>query len=190
VRAAVCGPPRQTRLLLLARDRLGRTLAGASVGVGALAADGESTTVAQATIVAQIHKPLDVHRDVAAEVTFHDVVAVDGLANLDDFGVGQLIDAALRAGGRVRVSVTVPFEPVFPKLFTPMESAPALFWPATRLPGLSTTGKRSTKGVATGIVDEAVLFAGFVSPPPETVTVLVTEAGALAAIATTKVICG
>src|SRR5690606_32330464 len=34
-------------------------------------------------------------RNVTAQVTFHDVVAVDGLTDLNHFGVGQFIDAAL-----------------------------------------------------------------------------------------------
>jgi hypothetical protein len=39
-------------------------------------------------------------------------------------------------------------------------------------------------------VSEALLLAGFVSPPPLTVAVLVTEAGALAAMFTVRVIAG
>src|SRR3569833_2795882 len=83
-------------LHLLASDRLGRPLAGARIGVGALATNRQTTAVAQATIVAKVHEPLDVHRHVTAKVTFHDVVAVDRLADLNDFGVGQLVDATLR----------------------------------------------------------------------------------------------
>src|SRR4051794_36430966 len=49
----------------------------------------------QATVVAQVHQPLDVHRDVATEVTFHHIVAIDGLADLDNLGVGQLVDPTL-----------------------------------------------------------------------------------------------
>src|SRR5690606_29905386 len=64
-------------LLLLTGDRLCRTLTGAGIGVGALSADRQATTVTQAAIVAQIHQTLDVHGNVAAKITFHDIVAVD-----------------------------------------------------------------------------------------------------------------
>src|SRR5262249_25354508 len=47
-------------LLLLAGDRLGRTLAGAGIGVGALAADGQPTPMSQPTVAAEVHQPLDV----------------------------------------------------------------------------------------------------------------------------------
>src|SRR6476646_4638647 len=46
-------------LLLLAGDRLCRALAGARVGVRALATNRQATAVAQATIVAEVHQPLD-----------------------------------------------------------------------------------------------------------------------------------
>jgi len=48
-----------------------------------------------ATIAAKIHQTLDVHGDFATKVAFHDVIAVDGLANLENFGVGELGNAAL-----------------------------------------------------------------------------------------------
>ena len=49
----------------------------------------------QAAIAAEIHQPLDVHRHFAAQIALDQVVAVDRLADLQDFGVGQLGDAAL-----------------------------------------------------------------------------------------------
>ena len=36
----------------------------------------------QPTIAAEIHQPLDVHRDFAPQVTFDDIVAVDDFADL------------------------------------------------------------------------------------------------------------
>src|SRR5262249_42119655 len=84
------------RDLLLAGDRLGGALAGAGVGVGALAADRQSLAVTQAAIAAQIHQALDVHRHFAAQVAFDQIVAVDGFADLDDLGLGQVADAARR----------------------------------------------------------------------------------------------
>src|SRR6185369_7604346 len=45
-------------LLLLAGDRLGRALAGAGVGVRALATDRQALAVAQAAVAGQVHQPL------------------------------------------------------------------------------------------------------------------------------------
>src|SRR5690606_17445812 len=49
--------------------------------------------VAQAAIAAEVHEPLDVHRDLAAQVALDPIVAVDRLADLQHLGVGQLVDA-------------------------------------------------------------------------------------------------
>src|SRR5690606_35038737 len=81
-------------LLLLAGDRLGLALAGACVGVGALAADGEALAVAQAAVAGEVHQPLDVHRRVAPEVSLDRVIGVDRLADLQHFGVGQVLHTA------------------------------------------------------------------------------------------------
>src|SRR3954453_12781650 len=78
------------KLLLLAGDRLGRALAGARIGMRALAADRQRAAVTQAAVGAEVHEPLDVHRDFAAQVAFNLVIAVDGLADLQHFRVGQL----------------------------------------------------------------------------------------------------
>ena len=82
-------------LLLLAGDRLRRALAGAGVGVRALAMDRQPAAMAQAAIAAEVHQALDVHRRLAAQIALDLVVAVDRFADLQDFGVGQLVDAAL-----------------------------------------------------------------------------------------------
>src|ERR1700737_981188 len=50
-----------TSLLLLARNRLGRTLACAGVGMGALPANGQAAAVSQPTVAPKVHQPLDVH---------------------------------------------------------------------------------------------------------------------------------
>src|SRR6185503_2644124 len=49
-------------LLLLAGDRLGGALAGAGVGVRALAADRQTLAVTEATVAGQVHQSLDVDR--------------------------------------------------------------------------------------------------------------------------------
>jgi hypothetical protein len=63
--------------------------------VGPLAAHGETLAVAQAAVAAQIHQALDIHANFTAKVAFDDVIAVNRLADLQDFRVRQLIDAAI-----------------------------------------------------------------------------------------------
>src|SRR5690606_21418160 len=46
----------------------------------------------QAAIAGEVHEALDVHRRVAAKVTLDRVVGVDGLTDLQDFGVRQVLD--------------------------------------------------------------------------------------------------
>src|SRR5436190_5246041 len=84
------------QLLLLAGDRLGRTLARARVGVGALAAHRQAATMAQAAIAAEVHQTLDVDADFTAKIAFDHVVAVDHFADLQHFLVGELADAAIQ----------------------------------------------------------------------------------------------
>src|SRR5262249_14566647 len=88
-RNSVCDGDRSGHLLL-AGDRLRRSLAGARIGVGALAADRQVAAMAQAAIAAEILQPLDVERDLAPQVALDDVVAVDHLADLQHFLVGEL----------------------------------------------------------------------------------------------------
>src|SRR5918993_246649 len=82
-----------TRLLLLAGDRLGLALAGPRVGVGALPADGQALAVPEATVAGEVHQSLDVHRRLTPEVALDIVVGVDRLADVQDFLVGQVLDA-------------------------------------------------------------------------------------------------
>ena len=83
-------------LFLLACDRPRLALAGARIGVGALAAHRQALAMALAAETAQIHQPLDVHRDLAPEVALDHIVAVDGLADADHLILGQLVDALVR----------------------------------------------------------------------------------------------
>ena len=62
---------------------------------------GRLRAVAQAPIAAKIHQPLDVHRDLAAKIALDHIIAVDRLANLDDFRVGELRDPPL--GGNMHL---------------------------------------------------------------------------------------
>src|SRR5690606_2800260 len=81
-------------LLLLPGDRLGLALAGARIGMRALAADGQALAMAQTAIAGEIHQALDVHRRIAAQVAFYRVVGIDGFADLQHFLIGQVLHAA------------------------------------------------------------------------------------------------
>src|ERR1044071_6570533 len=78
------------RGFLLAGNGFGRTLAGAGVGVGALAADRQALAVTQTAIAAEIHQALDVDGNLAPQIAFDHVIAVDHFTDLQDFLVGQL----------------------------------------------------------------------------------------------------
>src|SRR5690606_41959177 len=65
-------------LLLLAGDRLGRTLAGASVGVGALAADRQDLAVTQAAVAGQIQQMLYVLQRLVSQVAYDSIVEMGG----------------------------------------------------------------------------------------------------------------
>src|SRR5690606_1492744 len=77
-------------------DRTARTLAGARVGAGALAADRQATAMAEAAVAAQVHQPLDRDAHLAAEVALDGELADFGAQALD-LGLGQVTD--LRGGG-------------------------------------------------------------------------------------------
>src|SRR5262245_28997675 len=81
--------------LLLAGDGLGRPLAGARVGMCALAPHRQAAAMPQPTVAAQIHQPLDIHCHVAPEIALHHIVTIDHFANLEYFLVGQLGHPAL-----------------------------------------------------------------------------------------------
>src|SRR5688572_23716074 len=77
-------------------DGFARTLAGACIGAGALAAQRQAATVALAAIAAQVHQALDRHADFAAQVAFHDELADLG-AQLFHLRLGEV--ANLRGRG-------------------------------------------------------------------------------------------
>src|SRR2546430_2289799 len=83
-------------LLLLAGDRLGRSLARARVGVGALTAHRQTAAMTQAAIAAEVHQTLDVDAGLAAQIALDEIVAVDHFADLQHFLVGELADAAIQ----------------------------------------------------------------------------------------------
>src|SRR6266850_3614945 len=67
-----------------------RALAGARVGVRALAAHRKIPAVANAAIRLNFNQPADIHLDLFAEIAFHPAFLLDGLANVIDFLFGQV----------------------------------------------------------------------------------------------------
>src|SRR5690606_40623070 len=78
---------------VLPLDRTTRSLAGARVGLGVLAANRQSPAVTQAPVTAEIHEPLDVHGDFASQVAF-DLVPGNRLAQLLGVFLGKLRNLA------------------------------------------------------------------------------------------------
>src|SRR5579871_2557918 len=81
--------------LFLSCNRARRTFPGTGIGVRPLTANRQTTAVPQSTVTAKIRQALDVHRDFAPKITLDDIIAVDDLANLNDFRLGQIADAAI-----------------------------------------------------------------------------------------------
>ena len=50
----------------------------------------------QTAIAAQVHQALDVHLNFTTQVTFDGEVCIDVLADGQNFGVGQFVDATVR----------------------------------------------------------------------------------------------
>src|SRR5450755_39179 len=80
--------------LLDERAALARALAGARVGLGALAAHGQAAAMPEAPVAAEVHQALDVDRHLAAQVAL-DRHAADFLADALEVGVGQVLDLAI-----------------------------------------------------------------------------------------------
>src|SRR5512139_2888438 len=64
--------------------------------MGPLTADRQALAVAQAAVAGEVHQSLDVHRHFAAQIALDRVTGVDRLADLQDFLVRRILDAALR----------------------------------------------------------------------------------------------
>src|SRR5215210_5847129 len=80
------------RCFLAAPDRLLGALAGARVGLGALAVRRQPAAVADAAIGADLLEALDRLRALAAQIPLHLEVRVDEVAELRDLGVGEISD--------------------------------------------------------------------------------------------------
>jgi len=81
------------RYLLLTSDGALRSLAGASVGAGALSAHGQALAVTDALQAVDLHLALDVLGDVAATVTFDGEVLVDVGTQFVDVSFAEVLHA-------------------------------------------------------------------------------------------------
>src|SRR6187402_2201449 len=98
------------RRLLFGNRATPRTLAGARVGLGALAAERQVAPMAQAAIAADFHQALDVERDLLAEVALDAAHFLDDPADVPDVVLGQVLDTDVGtdAGGRQNVVRALP----------------------------------------------------------------------------------
>src|SRR5215218_3129514 len=83
------------RDLLLTGDRAARTLLRARVRVRALAANRQPATMANATVGADVHQSLDVHRHLGAQRAFHLVITLDHAADLVHIGISEIANAKI-----------------------------------------------------------------------------------------------
>ena len=85
------------------------SLAGAGIGLGALASHRQALAVADAAVAADLDEPLDVEGHVAAQVAFHVAVVVDILSQLGRVVLGEVphADVGVHAGGGLQMSVAV-----------------------------------------------------------------------------------
>src|SRR5207237_3712863 len=77
-----------------------RTLARARVGLRPLSAHGQVAAVPQPPPAADLHQPLDVHRDFLPQVAFDVALLLDDPADLPDVVFRQVLDAHVRAHAR------------------------------------------------------------------------------------------
>jgi hypothetical protein len=82
-----------------------RTLAGAGVGVGPLTATRQAAPMAKPTIATEVHEPLDVHVDLAPEVTLDLEIQVDALADLLDVVFVEIVGSLALRDTRRRANV-------------------------------------------------------------------------------------
>src|SRR5438552_3126478 len=88
-------------LALLLRNRaLARSLARARVGARALAPDGQRSAVTAAAVAADFHQPLDVHRDLLAEIAFDAALLLEHAADFAHVLLGEILHADVGADAR------------------------------------------------------------------------------------------
>src|SRR3984957_17999642 len=101
------------RFLLACDCALTRSLAGARVGVRALAASRQVAPVAQSTIGLNVNQPLDVHRDIFAQIAFDLAFVLNHLADAVYLVFAKILDflewvhiGRLQDASRTRVANT------------------------------------------------------------------------------------
>ena len=82
-------------LLLLVRNGLSRTFAGACVGFRTLTSDRKASSVSLSTVAADFNQAFDVERDVSSQVAFNAVAFIDFFTQLRDLVVRQVFDARI-----------------------------------------------------------------------------------------------
>src|SRR5438876_11718219 len=83
--------PGPRALLLFSGNRARRALARPPVRVSALTPHRQSLAVAQPPVTAEIHQPLDIHRDLPPQIAFDRVIAIDHFADTQHLVVRQLV---------------------------------------------------------------------------------------------------
>jgi hypothetical protein len=80
------------RFLLICHRALARSLAGAGIGVGALAANRQAAAMTIPAIRADFDQALDVHRNVFAQIAFNIAFLLDDLTDAVDLVFVQVAD--------------------------------------------------------------------------------------------------
>src|SRR5712675_1606446 len=98
------------RLFLCCDRAAARALAGARVGMRALAAHRQIPAMANAAISLNFNQPADIHLDLFAEIAFDPAFLLDGLANVIDFFFGQIANllGVIHAGFRRQLFRALP----------------------------------------------------------------------------------
>src|SRR5215510_9841633 len=93
---------------LLLRDG---ALSRPRVGARPLAARRQVAPVPQAAVAADLHQPLDVHRDLLAEIAFHAALLFEHAADLPDIVFGEILDPDVGAHTRRAEDIVRPLPP-------------------------------------------------------------------------------
>ena len=80
---------------LLVSNSFLAALAGAGIVLGALTAHGETIAVTDAAIATDVHQSLDVHLDLATQVTLYLIFVTDDLTNSCCLGIGPILNAGV-----------------------------------------------------------------------------------------------
>src|SRR5581483_2539695 len=83
--------PSALHRFLLGDRALARAFARPRVGARALAVHGQAAAVAHAAVAADFHQPLDVHRDLLAEVALDAALLLDHPADLPHVVLGEIL---------------------------------------------------------------------------------------------------